>query len=96
MPVDSIVTLFSSSPLIKVNRARNDTEIAANSPVILEAKSRRDAVLKNTGKDKEYSFDRVFGPESKQDEIYRAVAQPILDEVLMGFVHECVLAIAIN
>ncbi|KAI8142265.1 kinesin motor domain-containing protein, partial [Fennellomyces sp. T-0311] len=32
-----------------------------------------------------YSFDRVFGPESKQDEIYRAVAQPILDEVLMGY-----------
>ncbi|KAI7859458.1 P-loop containing nucleoside triphosphate hydrolase protein, partial [Circinella umbellata] len=32
-----------------------------------------------------YSFDRVFGPESTQEEIYREVAQPILDEVLLGY-----------
>ncbi|KAI9272783.1 P-loop containing nucleoside triphosphate hydrolase protein [Phascolomyces articulosus] len=66
-------------------RGRNEHEIAANSPVILEAKRRRDAVLRNTGKDKEYSFDRVFGPESTQEEVYKEVAQPILDEVLMGY-----------
>ncbi|KAI9497617.1 P-loop containing nucleoside triphosphate hydrolase protein [Zychaea mexicana] len=66
-------------------RGRNEQEIAANSPVILEAKRRRDVVLRNTGKDKDYSFDRVFGPESTQEEIYGEVAQPILDEVLMGY-----------
>ena len=68
-----------------IYRGRNEHEISANSPVILEAR-RRDAVLRSAGKDKEYSFDRVFGPESTQDEIYKEVAQPILDEVLLGFV----------
>ncbi|KAI8341360.1 kinesin motor domain-containing protein [Chlamydoabsidia padenii] len=32
-----------------------------------------------------YSFDRVFGPEAKQEELYQEVAQPILEQVLLGY-----------
>ena len=35
--------------------------------------------------EKTYTFDKVYGPESTQVEVYRGVVEPILDEVLMGY-----------
>ncbi|KAI8097253.1 P-loop containing nucleoside triphosphate hydrolase protein [Halteromyces radiatus] len=67
-------------------RGRNIQEIEANSPVIVEPVSssrQRDVLIKTTNK--VYSFDHVFGPESNQEEIYYEVAQPILDQVLLGY-----------
>ncbi|KAI9315467.1 kinesin motor domain-containing protein [Dichotomocladium elegans] len=66
-------------------RGRNEDEIAASSPVIVEPKNKREIVLKTAGKETTYSFDRVFGPEATQEQIYGEVAQPILEEVLMGY-----------
>ncbi|KAJ8654209.1 hypothetical protein O0I10_010157 [Lichtheimia ornata] len=66
-------------------RGRNEQEIAANSPVIVEPKSKREVTLRLANKESSYSFDRVFGPEITQQEIYDEVAQPILDEMLLGY-----------
>lgn len=69
---------------LSYDRGRNEQEIAANSPVIVEPlpSRRREVLLKTTNK--VYSFDRVFGQEATQEQIYNEVAQPILDQVLMG------------
>ncbi|XP_074642066.1 kinesin-like protein KIF11-A [Tubulanus polymorphus] len=34
---------------------------------------------------KTFTFDKVFGPNSKQIELYKSVVLPILDEVLLGY-----------
>lgn len=34
---------------------------------------------------KTFTFDRVFGPDTKQIDVYRSVVVPILEEVLMGY-----------
>ncbi|CAD5116546.1 DgyrCDS5425 [Dimorphilus gyrociliatus] len=34
---------------------------------------------------KTFSFDRVFSPKAKQIEVYKAVVQPLLDEILLGY-----------
>ena len=34
---------------------------------------------------KTYTFDMVFGANTKQTDIYRSVVCPILDEVIMGY-----------
>ncbi|XP_038620543.1 kinesin-like protein KIF11 [Tachyglossus aculeatus] len=34
---------------------------------------------------KTYTFDMVFGPSTKQIDVYRSVVCPILDEVIMGY-----------
>lgn len=34
---------------------------------------------------KKFTFDRAFGPESKQAEVYQAVVAPLIEEVLSGY-----------
>lgn len=34
---------------------------------------------------KKFTFDRAFGPESKQSEIYHVVVAPLIAEVLLGY-----------
>lgn len=34
---------------------------------------------------KKYAFDRAFGPESKQADVYSAVVAPLINEVLAGY-----------
>lgn len=53
--------------------------------MIVEPKSKREVTLRLANKESSYSFDRVFGPEITQQEIYDEVAQPILDEMLLGY-----------
>lgn len=35
---------------------------------------------------KTYTFDRVFGQDTDQEQVYNDIVQPILEEVLMGLV----------
>ncbi len=48
----------------------------------MEFNSRKGEVIV---KQKKFTFDRVFGPDSSQMEVYRDVVEPIVDQVLLGF-----------
>ncbi len=32
-----------------------------------------------------FAFDHVFGPQSKQIEVYKTIVVPIIEEVLLGY-----------
>ena len=34
---------------------------------------------------KTYNYDHVFGPDSEQMDIYKAVVKPVVEEVLSGY-----------
>ncbi|KAI8332224.1 P-loop containing nucleoside triphosphate hydrolase protein [Chlamydoabsidia padenii] len=64
-------------------RGRNEAELAAESPVILEPSGRKDVLLTTTNK--KFSFDRVFDQHATQEHVYVEVVQPILDQVMEGY-----------
>ena len=39
----------------------------------------------NASTTKTFTFDKVFPPDTKQYDVYKAVVQPTLDEVLLGY-----------
>ncbi|PVV04574.1 hypothetical protein BB560_000925 [Smittium megazygosporum] len=42
-------------------------------------------VYKNGSNTKEYSFDRVYSPDTEQETLYEEIGKPMLEEVLKGF-----------
>lgn len=46
--------------------------------------SPRELVVKSA-QGKKFTFDRSFGPSSQQNEVYRAVVEPLIEEVLSGY-----------
>ena len=51
---------------------------------IVEIPSAREIVVKeklNSNMTKSYQFDRVFGPKSVQLDVYKAIVQPLIDQV---------------
>ena len=42
-------------------------------------------VVEKSSLTKSFSFDRVFGSNSKQVDVYKVVATPLVDEVLAGY-----------
>ncbi|CAO3597648.1 unnamed protein product [Absidia cylindrospora] len=64
-------------------RGRNENELSAESPIIVEPCNQKDILLTTTNK--LFSFDRVFDQYATQENIYDEVVQPILDQVLKGF-----------
>ncbi|PFX29238.1 kinesin-like protein KIF11 [Stylophora pistillata] len=75
-------------------RPRNGKEVKESSPSVVKCQPlKREIVVKHdvgnlssaTSTTKTFTFDRVFGPETKQIDVYRSVVVPILDEVLMGY-----------
>lgn len=73
------------------NRPRDKKEIKEGSGVVVECQPQKKEVLVKQDTSygnqttKTFIFDRVFGPDSKQIDVYRSVVVPILDEVLMGY-----------
>ncbi len=41
-------------------------------------------LTQTSGKSREFIYDHVFGPPSTQDDIFEAVAQPVVDNFLSG------------
>ncbi|XP_011311260.1 bipolar kinesin KRP-130 [Fopius arisanus] len=70
-------------------RPANKDEIHGKSSTVVEVASSKDVVVRERPQDskltKKFSFDRVFGPSSKQLDVYNAVVSPLLDEVLAGY-----------
>ncbi|ORX72985.1 kinesin-domain-containing protein [Linderina pennispora] len=68
-------------------RGRNDRERRESSVPAMDIAplSGREITLRNGVNVRNYTFDRVFGPQADQKEIYDNVVQPILDEVLQGY-----------
>ncbi|XP_065343491.1 kinesin-like protein Klp61F isoform X2 [Cloeon dipterum] len=55
---------------------------------VVELKSNREVVVRDRANHtltRTFAFDRAFGPTSKQVDVYKAVAQPMIAEVLEGY-----------
>ena len=68
----------------------NETELANRMPVVVKTRDHlRECCITQqiAGKeiDRTYSFDKVFGSDSTQEDVYDAAVRPIVEEVLEGF-----------
>ena len=68
----------------------NQTESAARMPEVVKTRDHlRECVITQqiAGKeiDRTYSFDKVFGTHSTQEDVYDDAVRPIVEEVLEGF-----------
>lgn len=55
---------------------------------MVEVTSPKEVLVKNTFENKsskKFTFDKAFGPESKQSEVYQSVVAPLIEEVLAGY-----------
>ena len=69
-------------------RPVNTQEKNARSPVVVETpatNNREVAVVEKSSLTKSFTFDRVFGTTSKQVDVYKVVAAPLVQEVLAGY-----------
>ncbi|XP_011504063.1 PREDICTED: bipolar kinesin KRP-130 [Ceratosolen solmsi marchali] len=69
-------------------RPINNIEKTNKSPVVVDVASNKEIVVRERPQDKltkKFTFDKVFGPVSKQIDVYNAVVSPLLDEVLAGY-----------
>ena len=75
-----------------VLRPRNSHEIKAGSADVVDINNqtkeitvRQDMNYMDKGNNRTFSFDKVFGPKSKQIDIYQSMVCPVIDEVLQGY-----------
>ncbi|XP_012285273.1 kinesin-like protein Klp61F [Orussus abietinus] len=69
-------------------RPPNTAEKVGKSLTVIEVPSNKDLIVRERPQDKlskKFTFDKVFGPASKQVDVYKAVVSPLLDEVLAGY-----------
>ncbi|KAK2581733.1 hypothetical protein KPH14_002216 [Odynerus spinipes] len=69
-------------------RPINNAERYGKSVSIVEVPSHKDVIVRERPQEKlskKFTFDRVFGPLSKQIDVYNAVVSPLLEEVLAGY-----------
>ncbi|XP_076752160.1 kinesin-like protein Klp61F [Xylocopa sonorina] len=69
-------------------RPANNNENARKSVIVVDTPSYNEVVIRERPHDKctkKFTFDKVFGPSSKQIEVYNAVVSPLLQEVLAGY-----------
>lgn len=66
-------------------------EKGINSPVCIECFPDKKEIVCRSDKsssyenEKRFSFDRVFGPTTRQIDVYKGVVSPLISEVLMGY-----------
>jgi kinesin family protein 11 len=69
-----------------MGRPRNNKEIKDNSPNIITAPSSKELTIKTINESsKTYTFDKVFGPDASQAQVYEQVMSGMLSEVLEGY-----------
>eukprot|EP01018_Ginkgo_biloba_P020856 Gb_32401 [translate_table: standard] len=71
-------------------RPFNDDEVRANAPQVISCNEHRRevSVYQSTASkqiDRTFTFDKVFGPNSQQRDLYDQAVTPIVNEVLDGF-----------
>ncbi|XP_005188525.3 kinesin-like protein Klp61F [Musca domestica] len=69
-------------------RPLNRREKCIHSTEIVEVVSHKEIVARHSLESKltkKFTFDRTFGPESKQVDVYAAVVGPLIEEVLSGY-----------
>ncbi|XP_076181595.1 kinesin-like protein Klp61F [Ptiloglossa arizonensis] len=69
-------------------RPINNAEQNSNSTTIIEVPSDTEVIVHERPKEKfskKFKFDNVFGPSSKQVDVYNAVVSPLLEQVLAGY-----------
>ena len=67
-------------------RPLNQAEKNVKAYSIVDIPSHREIVIKekpNTNLTKSYQFDKVFGPKSQQLDVYRAVVEPLIEQVII-------------
>lgn len=55
---------------------------------MVKVQSEREILVKQPGDsrvNKKFTFDRTFGPESKQSDVYQVIVAPLINEVLSGY-----------
>lgn len=75
------------SPLLRY-RPINSRERSIHSNEVVKVVSDREVVVKQTLDNrmtKKFTFDRAFGPDSKQADVYQVVVAPLINEVLSGY-----------
>lgn len=71
-------------------RPLSDDEARVNTPVVISCNENRREVcavqnIANKQIDRTFAFDRVFGPNSQQADLYNQAISPIVNEVLEGY-----------
>lgn len=63
----------------------NERERNLRSQEAVKVISNREVVAKDSRNSKKFTFDRSFGPESSQSDVYMSVCAPLIEEVLAGY-----------
>ncbi|KAG8041438.1 hypothetical protein G9C98_002731 [Cotesia typhae] len=69
-------------------RPSNQSESCGKSFTVIDVPSYKEVLVRERPQDKvskKFTFDRVFGPKSKQLDVYTAVVNPFVAEVLAGY-----------
>lgn len=77
-----------SHSLINFVRPINARERNIHSQVAVAVVSDREVVIKQQPDNrltKKFTFDRAFGPDSKQADVYQVVVAPLINEVVAGY-----------
>lgn len=85
---EDLNSLFLDSFLLR--RPRSVAEKRSGSLNAVECNTRKGevAVRQEVGEKtttKTFTFDKVYGAESRQIDVYRGVVEPLIEEVLMGY-----------
>ncbi|XP_065833724.1 kinesin-like protein KIF11 [Oscarella lobularis] len=79
----NIQVVVRCRPLNTSEKKQHSSSIVSCIPEKREVCVAHEVLEKETRKT--FTFDRVFGPEALQIDVYKGVLSPILDEVLMGY-----------
>nr|XP_034173389.1 kinesin-like protein Klp61F [Osmia lignaria]XP_034173390.1 kinesin-like protein Klp61F [Osmia lignaria] len=70
-------------------RPINDSERFGKSTTVVDVPSNKEIIVRDRPPydkyTKKFTFDKVFGPDSKQLEVYNVVVNPLVEEVLAGY-----------